>query len=209
LRAWRFQPAWGVIAAGEPREQRLPSGVAKVIDVQVVALPGGEALGQFSLRLVDRAPAISLKQHIPAEEQTIVEWLNHLPIRSQGDLEATGAAALSMDRAMRELKRLDATVEMNLRGGDLVVTAVNFVGGQATDQDLDLLAAFPHIEAVRLPESPITDAGLVKLADRINLRELDIRGTRTTRAGIVELQRLNPGIQIIIADTSIEAEASR
>jgi hypothetical protein len=49
---------------------------------------------------------------------------------------------------------------------------------------------------LRLTNAQITDAGLSFLHGLSHLRHLDLRGTRVTGAGVAELQRALPHLQI-------------
>jgi hypothetical protein len=95
---------------------------------------------------------------------------------------------IKMDQAMKTIKRLGGFVEMNLRGGDLVVTGVHLSGSQATDADLGCLHAFPLLENLGLADTAITDAGLVHLKSLAHLRHINLEGTKVTDKGAAELR---------------------
>jgi hypothetical protein len=103
---------------------------------------------------------------------------------------------MNLGQAVKEIKRLGGTVEMNLREGDLRTTGLNLPGTQVKDADLVLLQALPTLETLRLKDTAVTDAGLEHCKALPRLRYLDLRGTQVTDRGIESLRRDLPGVKI-------------
>ena len=64
------------------------------------------------------------------------------------------------------------------------------------DSTVEKLTGLKQLSFLLLWKSEITDASLRRLAGMKNLTRLDIEGTKVTKAGVVELQRASPNLQI-------------
>ena len=61
------------------------------------------------------------------------------------------------------------------------------IQGCMTDDGLSPLSRLPAITSLRIASPHVTDAGILHLGRSKTLKALDVRGTRTTRAGIQKL----------------------
>lgn len=101
---------------------------------------------------------------------------------------------MSLDEAMRTLKSLGGVVEMNVREGDLRVTAITLSDPRVQDDDLRMLKALPGLEIVRLTGTSVTDTCLPRLKALPQLRIAVVSGTKVSEEGMEDLQRHLAGV---------------
>lgn len=99
-------------------------------------------------------------------------------------------------KVIEQIKGMNGTVFERVIGGRLMVS-VNFAYTRLTDSDLNRLTGLADdLEWLGLSGTQITDLGLIEIASLQRLRNLDLRDTKVTLAGIAELQRSLPECKI-------------
>ncbi len=155
-----------------------------------------------------------LKRHTPLERL----WLDHTQITDNGLahlVQLTNLQSLSLygtavtDEGLVHLKGLTNLKDLSLY--DTKVTdvglavlkdleLVDFTIPSAAKTDLGLknyLASLKPPSQLHLGEWKITDTGLIHLKQLVNLKRLDLIGTKVTDAGVADLQMALPNCEIL------------
>ena len=85
----------------------------------------------------------------------------------------------------RHIARLSALESLGVHGRGI------------TDSGLALLRGLPHLRELDLSGTMLTDAGLTHLVGLRDLDTLTVRRTLVTAAGLAELRKARPGIQVV------------
>ncbi len=89
------------------------------------------------------------------------------------------------------------------------VKFLNFFNSSFTENDIDLLLAFPNLEVLQAFRSPITDKSLEKLAKLKSLRELSFEGHPITDAGLVAIGTLPNLERLSLEQTKVTDDGLR
>jgi hypothetical protein len=76
------------------------------------------------------------------------------------------------------------------------IRMINLSNTRVVDEDLELLRAFPGLQAVSLRGTSVSDEGIEQLASLSLLRRVDLGETRITSRGMRRLRELNYRINI-------------
>lgn len=98
---------------------------------------------------------------------------------------------LSKEEAITEVERLGGKVRIDGERDDQPVWAVEFQEAKLRNDDLRLLASFPHLEALNLADTAIDDEGLSHVAGCKRLKELDLSRTKITDRGLLRVAQLD------------------
>lgn len=81
-------------------------------------------------------------------------------------------------------------------------TKVDLSGCHVSDNDVRRLACFPFIDTLVLRDAAVSDDAINGIREISRLRNLDIRGTRISGSGCVELARL-PTLEVLYIPDSV------
>ena len=99
--------------------------------------------------------------------------------------------------AIADIKDLGGKVTIDEKSPGRPVIAVDLRLTKVTDEELEELKAFPHLQSLDLTGTKVTDAGLEQLRGVTEIQTLDLRDTQATDAGLAclkgmtQLQSLN------------------
>jgi hypothetical protein len=127
-----------------------------------------------------------------------------------GSLPAVASPTWAQEPAQPE-REARAVAAIETRGGSVYrderapgnpVTGITF-SRSISDEDMELVKAFPRLESLSLMDGGITDAGLAPLAEMTQLRYLDIYRARITDEGLRHLGGLSRLERLTLSDVPI------
>ncbi len=102
---------------------------------------------------------------------------------------AGNAARGSDDDSVAALRKFGASIVFDEAQPGKPVIGIDFgsARGKITDQSMEHVAGFSHLQELQLKGTSITDAALIHLQRLTNLRNLDLEDTRISNAGLKHL----------------------
>ena len=153
---------------------------------------------QFSLRSLCLATLFSMAV-VNAVRQHVQEGREEL--RSAKILTEAGACIVfdaeeSLQHASAKARRIEWVQNLTVQWRPPRVVAADLCGVELTDERLQMVTRFSHLQSLHLVGNDVTDQSLDKLWRLKRLRRLTLNGTRATQSGVARLKSRSPCLAV-------------
>lgn len=135
-----------------------------------------------------------------ADEKKIAELNNNYRILKPLGVHSPALSVSFFGKAMYSSDKLKELEPVSKQ-----VLHLNLAKMPVTDDQLELIASFPHLERLNLNYTDITDKGLERLSGMQQLHSISLVGTKISKEGIEKLLKNKNLLEVFLWDTKIVA----